>query len=94
MIGTVVSVTRFTPGGPAEKVRGLLGYLTMKVGGLRIDGITLRRDAAGGLRLSYPERIDSRGHRHPLVWPLDAATRAAIESAAFQALDLQADFGP
>ena len=64
------TVTRLTPAAPSEQARGLLAYLTIIVGGLRIDGVTLRRDAKGGLRLSYPERVDGAGRRHALVWPV------------------------
>ncbi len=86
-----VTVTRLTPAPPSEKARGLLAYMTITLGAVHVDGVTLRRTADGRRYLAFPERIDRSGQRRPLVWPLDAATRIAIEAAVFRALGLQAD---
>ena len=60
---------------------GLLGFLSVYYGDFAIDGITLRRTTDGRLVLSYPERKDKRGGRHPIVRPVDDAARQRIEKA-------------
>ncbi|MEQ1633387.1 MAG: hypothetical protein ABL997_13500, partial [Planctomycetota bacterium] len=54
--------------GTDEDVRtGLLGYLSVTVGNLVLDGLTLRRTAAGKFAISFPARTDRHGNRHPSV---------------------------
>jgi DNA-binding cell septation regulator SpoVG len=75
--------------GTADDERdGLLGYLSVFYGSLVIDGVTLRRTAGGRLALSFPERRDGKGRRHPIVRPVDDHARKAIEAAVFGAATL------
>jgi hypothetical protein len=62
---------------------GLLGFLSLHYGVLIVDGVTVRRTAEGRLALSFPERRDGKGRRHPVVRPVDDAARRAIEAAVF-----------
>lgn len=75
--------------------RGLLAWLTVAVNDqLMLDGLTLRRTRAGGLRLGYPERTDRRGGRHPIIRPLDDESRRAFEAAVFEQLGLASEAAP
>jgi DNA-binding cell septation regulator SpoVG len=75
--------------GTADDERaGLLGYLSVTYGSLVIDGITVRRTAEGRFALSFPERRDGKGRRHPVVRPIDDDARKAIEAAVFGAATL------
>lgn len=67
---------------------GLLGWASFTLGDLHLDGVAVRRTRDGRLTLSFPERRDARGGRHPIVRPLDDAARRAIEEAVFRALGL------
>jgi DNA-binding cell septation regulator SpoVG len=70
---------------------GLLGFVAVTfAGALRIDGIAVRRTLDGRVVLSFPERRDASGRRHPIVRPLDAACRAAIEAQIFALLGISA----
>jgi hypothetical protein len=63
----------------AEVRTGLLGYLSVQLGPLLLDGITLRQTADGRLTLSFPARTDRAGRKHSYVRPVDDAARKAIE---------------
>lgn len=75
MIGAV----RFIPASDADAERGFLAYVKIDYGSLVLDGITLRRRADGRLGLSWPERTDRAGRRHPLVRPVDDEARVVLE---------------
>ena len=63
-----------------EEVRtGLLGYLSVTMGNVVLDGLTLRRTAAGKFAVSFPARTDRHGNRHPIVRPVDDDARRQIE---------------
>ncbi len=86
------SVLTFTSASPADVQQGLLGWLSVRVDdSLVLDGIALRRTRNGQLALSFPERRDSNGRRHPLVRPLDDDARQAIERQVFRALGVKGD---
>jgi hypothetical protein len=53
---------------------------------LELDSVTLRRTAAGRLALSFPERKDCSGRRHPLVPPLSDGARVDLEAQVFELL--------
>ena len=59
---------------------GLLGYMSVCYGDLILDGIVLRRTAAGKFTLSFPARTDRTGKRHSYIRPVDDAARRAIEA--------------
>lgn len=58
---------------------GLLGWISVFLGDLIVDGITLRRMASGRLGLSFPQRRDKAGREHAIVRPLDNDARLRIE---------------
>ncbi len=87
-----VSEIRFAAANPELQQTGLLGWVTCVLGGvLRVDGIMLRRTSAGRLTLSFPARKDRGGVLHPLLQPLDDASRAEIERQVFCQLGLEAE---
>ena len=77
---------QFTPASPPDRARGLLGFLAFDHGGLRIDGVAVRRTLRGRVQISYPERLRRGGGSYPIVRPLDAATRRALEERILDAL--------
>ena len=78
--------------GSDEDLRaGLLGYVSVFVGNLVIDSITVRRTADGRIVLSFPERTDRFGRRHAIVRPEDDAARQAIEREILGQLREQGD---
>jgi len=75
----VIHDIRFIPASDADAERGLLAFVKLEFGPLILDGVTLRRHADGRLGLSWPERTDRAGRRHPLVRPVDDEARVALE---------------
>jgi DNA-binding cell septation regulator SpoVG len=65
---------------------GLYGFLSLFFGNLVVDGVTLRRTAAGRFALSFPVRTSRSGERHALVRPVDDDARRAIERMVFAEL--------
>ena len=88
-----ITRVRILPASSQERAAGLLAYVGFCLGGLSLDGMTLRRTLRGELRLSYPARRDRSGRDHPLVRPVDDAMRRVIEAQVFEALGLGGD-GP
>lgn len=85
----MIRAVRFTPGTDADADRGLLAYVRIEFGPLVLDGVTLRRHADGRLGLTYPERTDRAGRRHPLVRPVDDVARREIEAHVLRELNRQ-----
>ncbi len=85
----MIRAIRFIPASDADALRGLLAYVKLELGPLVLDGVTLRRHADGRLGLSYPERTDRSGRRHPLVRPVDDAARREIEEQVLRELTRQ-----
>ena len=76
-----------------DRERGLFGYISFLYGGLRLDGITLRKTMQGKWTLSFPERIDPAGFRHPIIRPIDDESRLEIEHEVYgQLIDVLEDF--
>ena len=69
--------------------RGLIGYVSFRLGLVEIDGATLRRTQSGVLTLSYPSRRDRNGREHPYLRPRSDEARRQIEHTVFDALGLQ-----
>ena len=65
---------------------GMLAWLQVRVGAVVIDGLSLREARDGTLSVSFPIRADAEGRRHPVVRPLDDATRQAIPQATMTAV--------
>jgi len=72
---------------PRRDIRtGLLGFASFDLGGVRIEGVAVRRTRDGRLALSFPRRTDRHGVQHDVVRPVDDASRRAIEEEIFDAL--------
>ncbi|MBK9386054.1 MAG: hypothetical protein IPN34_14680 [Planctomycetes bacterium] len=85
-----LSELRFTPSAPRFRAEGLLGWLSLVLNGaLRIDGVAVRRTMSGRVSLSFPDRVAHDGRRHPILRPLDAHARAALETAVIAALETE-----
>src|SRR5688572_4964809 len=77
----------FTPAADWHRDRGLLGFIRCVVdGALVLDGVTLRRTLDNRLTLSFPEREDGVGRRHPIIRPIDDEARLQIEAAIIGSL--------
>lgn len=83
-----VRLRTWTRGSEQDARAGLLGFVVIDLGDVIVDGITVRRTAAGRLAISFPERRDRQGHRHPIVRPISDEARREIESAVLRALGL------
>jgi hypothetical protein len=85
-----VSNVRLVAAPPAEATTGLLGWISCTLNGsLRLDGLGLRRTAAGDLVISFPARRDAAGRQHPYVRPVDEVCRRDIEYQILAALGLE-----
>jgi hypothetical protein len=85
----MIANLRATPASDADAARGLLGYLRFELGSVIVDGVTLRRHSDGTLGLSWPERTDRQGRRHPFVRPIDDAARRELEAAVLAEISRQ-----
>jgi hypothetical protein len=91
----LISGVGFTPASPDELRQGLVGYLTLTFADLLLlDGVTLRRTAAGKHALSFPCRTDKQGRRHPYFRPQDDRARQIIERAVFDILGVEKEGKP
>ena len=86
-----IRIRSWVRGTTDDERAGLLGYLTLYVGNLVVDGVTVRRTATGRLALSFPERRDKKGRAHAIVRPVDDAARREIEAIIFGAATLAAE---
>ena len=81
--------------GTDEEVRtGLLGYLSVTMGNVVLDGLTLRRTAAGTFAISFPARTDRHGNRHPIVRPVNDDARQQIEAAILRQIAQASEVKP
>jgi hypothetical protein len=86
-----IEIAAFNSAPPELLETGLIGWLTLDVGGtLRLDSVALRRTQTGKLTLAFPEKVDGRGRRHALVRPLNDEARRRVEAAVFAALGSRA----
>jgi len=82
-----ITRVRLVPAPGQDREKGLIGWLSFRLpGGLLIDGVTLRRTLDGRLALSFPARRDGRGAEHPILRPVSAEVRAAIERQVLEQL--------
>jgi DNA-binding cell septation regulator SpoVG len=83
----LITDLRYTPAGPHDAATGLLGFVALTLpGGLRVDGLTLRRSREGRRYLAFPSRLDREGREHPYLRPLNNSSRQVIERAVLSAL--------
>lgn len=72
-----------------QRGSGILGWTSFIIAdSVRVDGVAVRRTAAGRLALSWPARRDRAGIDHPYVRPIDDTTRRQLEDAILRALGL------
>ena len=70
-----------------DRATGLLAYASFTLDRvLQVDGIAVRRTRDGRLSLSWPNRTDSRGRRHPILRPRNDVARVEIERAFIAAV--------
>lgn len=87
MNSATITEIRFSGASNPDRATGLLGYVSFLLNGsFRVDGVTLRRTAAGRLVLSYPARRDRRGRDHAIFFPIDDASRLRIERQVFRGI--------
>ncbi|HIE70682.1 MAG TPA: hypothetical protein EYP98_11155 [Planctomycetes bacterium] len=84
-MGNDIRLRSWVRGNDGDVRSGLLGFVSVFYGDLVLDGLTVRRTAEGHLTLSYPQRRDNQGRRHPLIRPVDETARLRIERAIFDA---------
>jgi DNA-binding cell septation regulator SpoVG len=80
-----ITDVRYARASEADRASGLLGYIAVTVGGgLRLDGLALRRSRRGTLYIAYPAR--GPGKLHPYVEPTSDHARRELERAVLEAL--------
>ena len=89
-----VSIVAFSTSSADDMARGLIGWLSLRVGRIVLDGIAVRRTRDGRISLSYPERADRHGDRHPYIRPVDECARREIELQVLDALGYQREMAP
>lgn len=83
----IVTRVRYKPAREIDRQVGLLGFVACQIDDtFELDGVTLRRKQDGELCLSFPERSDRAGRRHPVLRPLHAETWRLLEDQVFDAL--------
>jgi hypothetical protein len=82
---------QFTPASDAMQRGGLLGWVACTLRGLRLDGIAVRCTAAGRTAVFYPERPDSTGRPHKIVWPIDPEDRDSLSRSLLAVLRARGD---
>ena len=77
-------------GASAEEVEtGLVGFVSFVIGDvLVVDGVTVRRTRKGRVALTFPEREDGAGRRHPLLRPKNDRARRILEDLVLARIGL------
>ncbi len=75
-----VTVLAFRPTRSLDQASGLLGFVRIDVGDLRLDGVAVRRALDGRYVLSFPSRRDRQGVEHSTVSPLTVEIGRDIEA--------------
>lgn len=81
-----VSVVSYTPAPGAQRMQGLVGWAELRVPGLHLDAIAIRRARDGRYVLSYPRR-----RNRSVVWPESDEARRAIEQRVIGELRRRGD---
>jgi hypothetical protein len=68
-----------------EMHRGLLAWASVDYGGLRFDGLAIRRRLDGEVIVTYPARKDGSGGLHHAITPLDPELDRRIRAAVLGA---------
>jgi hypothetical protein len=77
---------RFTPAPPGLLDTGLIGWASLRYGGLELDGIAVRRTRDGRHVLSFPENRRRPGPGRLPVRPAGNDVRAEIEAVVLAEL--------
>ena len=93
MADSPIRLRTWVRGSVGDQRSGLLGWISVFVGDLIVDNITLRRMATGRLGLSFPQRRDKSGREHAIVRPLDNEARLRIEREVLGQLGQREDLG-
>jgi DNA-binding cell septation regulator SpoVG len=72
-----------------DEVTGLVGFVNVELGALRVNGIAVRRTRDGRIALSFPTRRDRHGREHAVVLPVDRDDQREIERALIAELERQ-----
>ncbi len=84
-----VSSVRFSPADISLQRTGLLGWCSFLIDGcLRIEGVAVRRTQQGRRTLAYPAKDDGWARRWHYVYPINDATRIAVERQVLAEIDL------
>jgi DNA-binding cell septation regulator SpoVG len=84
-----VTEVRFAPADDEHREEGLLGWTSFVIdGGLKVEGVAVRRTAEGHLALAYPYRDDAHGLRRRFLRPINDQTRRALQAQVLAQLDL------
>lgn len=78
----------FKPAPERDWPSGLRGFVSFRIGGLKVDGVAVRQTARGRTTLSFPARRDRAGRSHPYLHPVDDEARRAIEERILGAIDI------
>jgi len=78
-----------TAAGVADRAVGVIGFVRATIGGLVVDGITVRRSRQGELVLGFPMHRDRHGKNHAVVRPADDEVRREITRQILAALGLE-----
>lgn len=75
----LVTEATFLRARPSDVSRGLLGFVSMRLGeSVEIANIALRRRPTGELYLAFPVRVDKHGVRHSVARLTNADEREAV----------------
>jgi DNA-binding cell septation regulator SpoVG len=94
MDATEIRLRTWVRGSDTDQRSGLLGFISVFVGNLVVDGIALRRTESGRLALSFPSRTAKNGDRHAIVRPVDDDARKAIEKELLRQLAEREEAAP
>ena len=87
-VGPLLSEIQFTCAPRELREDGILGFVSVRYGLLRIDSIALRKSRSGRPVLSFPSRRDRHGEQHSVVRPIGDEARRELEGAIFRAIGI------
>lgn len=81
MSETITSEMQFNEAKPAQKDKGLLGWVSFNVFEMfRFNALAVKQTREGVVSLSYPANISSRGKQYHYVRPLNDEVRLKVEA--------------
>lgn len=82
-----VSGIRVFPASSAERERGLIAHVSVRVGVLLVDGVRVVRRRDARLVVVLPHRRDRERRSHPILRVTCNETRARLEACIFAELE-------